>query len=252
MPLLVLFFRPNEMETRIIKTKIYRDSEFRKLPDKDKLIVIYLLTNEFLEAIPIVKVGLDVLSFHCSTNEQYMTKTISNLGYFEIFYVDEYLIVGNKFTYSNYKGGKTENKREKLLSELPDNIRSLIDLEGCIDQSLTNGCSIIEHINHKSKNINHKTKNKKQKNEIENEKKLVDRFIETFNKITEKNFKPSETLEKSLNQRVGEGYTTADIVTAIKKAYEDPYLCGENESSKWYLTPEYILRKNKLDQWLHS
>jgi hypothetical protein len=100
-----------------------------------------------------------------------MTKAISSLVYFEIFYVDGYLIIGNKFTYSSYKGGKTENKREKLLSELPNNIRDLVDLNGCIDQSLTNRCSSVEDINHKPKTINHKTKNINHKSETINPEK---------------------------------------------------------------------------------
>lgn len=145
------------METRIIKTKLYRDSEFRKLSDKDKLIVIYLLTNEFLEVIPAVRIELDLLSFHCSTNAQYMEKLIVGLSYFEIFYRDGYLIVGEKFTYANYLGGKTAEKKKRLLAELQPDIRELLDSDGFIAQSLLNHCSSIEHINHKTKNINKKT-----------------------------------------------------------------------------------------------
>lgn len=146
------------MKTRIIRTEIYRDSNFRSLSDKDKFIVLFLLTNEYLEPLPVVKVDIDLLSFHCSTNAQYLIKLIEELSYFEVFYKDDYLIVGEKFTYANYKGGKTASRKQELYESLPDSIRELTDIDGRIAQPLLNRCSTLEHINHKPKIINHKPK----------------------------------------------------------------------------------------------
>lgn len=98
-----------------------------------------------------------------------------------------------------------------------------------------------------NENVNDNVKDKDKK-----EEDIFVRFINKFNEITGKNFKGGDRERSALNARLAEGFTTKDIGTAILKASQDPYLCGDNEGGKWYLTPEYILRRNKLEQWVNS
>jgi hypothetical protein len=156
------------MKTRIINTELYRDKNFRSLSHKDRFVLIFLLTNEYLEALPVVAIDLELLAFHTSVTEQYLSDLIPKLSYFQLFYIDGFLIVGDLFTYANYRGGKTDNRKNELYEKLPDNIKDYVNLEGVIAQSLLNHCSIVEHIKHKPEIINHKSENIKHKPEIKN------------------------------------------------------------------------------------
>lgn len=144
------------METRIIKTNLYRNTKFRNLTNEDKFIVIFLLTNEFLDCLPAVEVGLDVLAFNCCVTQQKLESKINTFTDFGIFYIDGYLLISDKYTYANYKGGKTEKKKNLLFDQLPDNIKLCFTESGEIGQSLPNHCPTVGHINHKSEIINQK------------------------------------------------------------------------------------------------
>lgn len=77
-------------------------------------------------------------------------------------------------------------------------------------------------------------------------------FLQGFNSIVGSSYKGSDKVLKQFEARLKEGYTLKEIATAIKNASNDDYLMGDNEGGKRYLTPEYILRANKLDQWLNA
>ena len=213
------------MQTRIINTKIYRDRKFRQLSDKDKFIVIFLLTNEYLEALPIVEIELGLLAFHVTTTEKYLESLIKEkLSYFQVYYMGGFLIIGGLFTYSNYNGGKTKKKKEQLYNELPDDMKEYVDIEGNIAQSLLNAllndCSTIEHINHKSETINHKSetinREKRKEKAIEkafdffwklyprkvNRKKAKERFFSILNDC--KNLEDTKKLTAKMLQAIKE------------------------------------------------
>lgn len=237
------------METRIIRTRLYRDREFRKLSHRDKFVVLFLLTNEFLEAIPAVEIGLDFLAFHASVTEKYLKDLLPTLEYFQIFYRDGFLIVGDLFTYSNYKGGKTDEKRERLFKELPQSVKKLVNIEGEIAQSLLNDCSTIAHINHKPETINHKTKAINLKKDVFG----FEDYVKGINKILGRNFsfvKGTNTkARRQFKARLKEGYTEEHFEVAVCNAKVDKFHIENNYK---YLTPEFFSRQDKLEQWVNA
>ena len=76
-------------------------------------------------------------------------------------------------------------------------------------------------------------------------------FIEKFNSVVGSSYRGDAKSEKSFGARLKK-YTTEEIIKAVENASKNKYLMGENDSNTRYLTPEYILRENKLDQWLNS
>jgi len=158
------------MKTRIINTKLYRDKNFRELTDKNKYIVIYILTNEYLEALPVVEIELGLLAYHCQATKQYLEELLPKLRYYGIGYKHGCLFVTDKFTYANYKGGKTANVKIKQYESLPDEVKQYVNPAGVIGQWLGNDCSMIEHINHKTKTINNKSETINHKSETINNK----------------------------------------------------------------------------------
>ena len=162
------------METRIIRTTIYRNSTFRKLSPSEKFAVLYLLTNEFLECIGAVEIDIDILAFGSGLSSSGLLDLMSKIGdEFQIIYTEGFLIIGEKFASTKY-GGKTADKKERLMSNLPSNILNLLNDDGIycpmIAQSLPNDCPTIAHINHKSKTINNKSEIINHKSEIINQK----------------------------------------------------------------------------------
>lgn len=77
-------------------------------------------------------------------------------------------------------------------------------------------------------------------------------FLQGFNSVVGSAFKGSDKVFKQFEARMKEGYTLKEIAQAVQNASGDTYLMGKNENDKRYLTPEYILRANKLDQWLNA
>jgi uncharacterized phage protein (TIGR02220 family) len=76
-------------------------------------------------------------------------------------------------------------------------------------------------------------------------------FIDEMNRLTGKKYRPTAKVSTAYKARLRDGYTQEEMLLAVKNASKDKFMRGENESKRDYLTPEYILRQDKLDQWLN-
>lgn len=74
------------------------------------------------------------------------------------------------------------------------------------------------------------------------------KFIETFNSFAGRKFKVTEKLKTSLKARLKD-YTRAEIIAAIGKAHKDEH---HIETNFKYLTPEFILRPEKLERFINQ
>jgi uncharacterized phage protein (TIGR02220 family) len=154
----------------------------------------------------------------------------------------------NKYTNSE----KNIKPYDDELSKVPSDVSSYFNnvLDSTIDTSIDS--TMDSTLKYKIQNIKPKIQNLKGAEIEKKEVDVYDRFINKFNELTGKNFKGGDKERGALNARLKEGFTTKDIGTAILKASQDSYLCGENDAGRWYLTPEFILRKDKLEQWVNS
>lgn len=75
------------------------------------------------------------------------------------------------------------------------------------------------------------------------------KFIETFNSFASRGFRVTDKVKKALNARLKSGYTRKEILTAIKNAHNDKY---HIENGFKDLTPEFILREEKLEKFLNK
>ena len=91
--------------------------------------------------------------------------------------------------------------------------------------------------------------NKINNNKISN---IYASFIKEFNSIVGTSYKGDSKSKVSLTTRLKDGYSLEEILSAVRNAKGDDYLMGKNPSKRRYLTPEYITRSDKLDQWLNS
>jgi uncharacterized phage protein (TIGR02220 family) len=74
------------------------------------------------------------------------------------------------------------------------------------------------------------------------------KFIESFNAIKNRKFRITQSVKTALNARLRD-YTKLEIYTAIVNAHKDQYHIDENFK---YLTPEFILRPDKLEKFLNA
>lgn len=81
------------------------------------------------------------------------------------------------------------------------------------------------------------------------DKGMYDKFLAGFNKIVGSKHRGDPKSKTSLRARLKEGWTGENILKAVYAASKSPHLMGANDSNRRYLTPEYILRADKLDQW---
>ena len=95
-------------------------------------------------------------------------------------------------------------------------------------------------------NINSKVISNNRKDNINVD---FDDFIESFNMIVGKNYKPIEKVKSAFIARIKQGYTSSQMLEALEKAVIDVY---HIDTKFKYLTPEFITRQDKLDKWLNS
>ena len=76
-------------------------------------------------------------------------------------------------------------------------------------------------------------------------------FVEKMNLLTGKKYRATSKVTAWYNARVRDGYVFDEMVLAVENASKNKFLRGDNDSKRDYLTPEYILRQNKLDEWIN-
>lgn len=74
------------------------------------------------------------------------------------------------------------------------------------------------------------------------------KFIDWFNFFTKRNFKVTQKVKTALKSRLKD-YSKSDILTAIENAHKDDY---HIETNFKYLTPEFILRPDKIEKFLNA
>lgn len=75
------------------------------------------------------------------------------------------------------------------------------------------------------------------------------KFIKTFNSFTDRGFRVTDKVKAALKARLKSGYTRKEIFLAIKNAHNDKY---HIESAFKDLTPEFILRVDKLEKYINK
>lgn len=75
-----------------------------------------------------------------------------------------------------------------------------------------------------------------------------DKFIKKFNSFANRNFRATNKVKTALKARLKE-YSKEEIIEAIENAHNDSY---HKENNFQYLTPEFILRPDKLEKFLNQ
>lgn len=197
----------DNMKTRIIHTKIWKDDFFSTLTPTEKLLFIYYLTNERVNIIHCYEITDREITFDTGIDRGIIEAFKDKVGG-KIAFKDNYIFLLNANRYESYKGSLNETAKEKLLKELP---KSILDwyksiLNRGIDTPLKG-------------TINKKSEIRNKKSEIiyEKTKKYLTNFpIEDFSDIdaTEKQIRLEA--EKALNWLVANNKKKANYKAFLR------------------------------------
>jgi len=84
---------------------------------------------------------------------------------------------------------------------------------------------------------------------ISNARKNISEFVGHINLLTSKGHKTSPALAGALEERIRSGYTLDDLKKAVTNACSDAH---HIESNFKYITPEFMLREEKIEYWLNA
>lgn len=142
------------MKTRIVHTRIWKDSYFRSLNHSEKLFFCWLITNEYVNQIWLYECPDDVISFETSIPAKEIVKIKSKfqndgkMGFYK-----SYIYLANAQKYETYTGDKNEVAKEKIVKLLaPDVLGWYMDI---IDRGIDTGIDTqeIPSIIHNTENI---------------------------------------------------------------------------------------------------
>lgn len=142
------------MKTRIVHTKIWEDSWFRKLPEDGQKLFLYLLTCPSNNLSSVFELDDEVVEFHTGLNLERIAKARTLLKE-KVAYHANWWFIKNSKKYCNYSGSKNEVAFQRELSLVPKPIIDTLSIPYIypIDSPINHKPEII---NHKSKTINHK------------------------------------------------------------------------------------------------
>jgi hypothetical protein len=239
------------MKTRIINTDIFRDENFQNLDDKETRIILFILANDQLGLLPVWKPNISEVAFFCGTTKDKILSTLEKSQSFGIHFLSDlgWIIFEEKFSYFNYKGGKTQNAKRKEWESLPSDIQKLVDVDGNIDQLLGNHCSSIEHINHKSEIINNKSEIKNQKTEENISPKIQNTFEESLGVELSKS-KANVSAEKTLKNKMLKMFPDKDPEEMLCYVIQGVRALNEETPDTQYVIESLNSLNNKLPKIL--
>lgn len=144
------------MQTRIIHTKIYDDEWFASLSVDQKLLYIYLFTNQRIGLTGIYYLPDRIIKFETGLSDDQLNKAKK---IFETskkaFFYNGWIYVVKASEYGGYKGNKNEIAYNKELEKIPDEVKKYFNDRVSIGYQYP----IDTSINHKSEIINQKSEN---------------------------------------------------------------------------------------------
>ena len=108
------------MKARILHTKIWEDEFFSNLTTAEKLLFVYLLTNESVDIIEIYEITTRKIMFDTGLSDETVRnakKKIAESG--KILFRGDYVLLRNAGKYQNFTGKLNDVAKTKSFGNLP-------------------------------------------------------------------------------------------------------------------------------------
>ena len=139
-----------------MNTDIWRDEKFAEFNKTEKLLTLYLISNQYLGLTRYAKIPDRTILFDTGLTKNEIAEAKQSLQekWQAFVFWGDWVYINNDWSYCDYSGGKTSKAKEQELSSVPKEILSLVENIG---QRLPNDCPSIGLINNKLKIINNNT-----------------------------------------------------------------------------------------------
>lgn len=147
------------MKTRILHTKFWKDSFVASLSSLEKLLYIYLLTNEYVNVAHCYECSTRQIQFDTGVGSETIEKFKTKLRKaHKADFFQDYIYLRNAKKYEEYLGPKNDGAKQKILDQMSDEVKywySNTSKDTPIDTPIDRDYKS-EIINHKSEIINQK------------------------------------------------------------------------------------------------
>lgn len=229
------------MKTRILQTKIWGDPYYSDLTTQEKLLFLYLLTNDKVNIIHCYEITRRQLSFDTGIQQAIVDKIclkFNNDGRFGLY--KDWVYIVNAYKYEEYKGESNEVAKVKLIKEMSKDV--LDWYEAVLDRGVERGVYTTQAppISNKSEVI---SKNGVVKGDTEN-------YILEFNRLFNSSYLPTDGRREKMKARL-KTFTYENVITATRNLSSSAFHRGENDR-KWKADPDFLLRADEqIDKWLN-
>lgn len=271
-------------KSRTIQTKMWTDTWFEGLDVSQKLLFIYLLTNEKTNMLGIYEISIRKMSFDTGIDKDTINKTLEQFKKDDkIFYKESHIIISNFLKNQSYNPNMKKSAINTF-NELPNSLKGLdkvldtsdiskawvslyeslgkaylmlpkIEVEAKdetkpeIEIYNTTPAEAEECVNHSFKNQSPPQEKEKEKSSAKKEKEIFDwdKLLEFINNNTGRSFKViNKAVRSKYKARLRDGYTKDDIISVITNAPKTEF---HKENNCQYCTPEYFSRADIIDKY---
>lgn len=112
------------MKARILHTKIWEDEFFSNLTTAEKLLFVYLLTNESVDIIDIYEITTRQIMFDTGLSDETIRTAknkFSEAG--KVLFNGNYVLLRNATRYQSFTGASNEVAKTKSFGNLPSEIQ---------------------------------------------------------------------------------------------------------------------------------
>lgn len=195
------------MKTRIIQTKFWHDTYIQKLKPLNKLVFLFLISNDQVEKTGAYEISIDDISYFSGVDQKTVINSIQKFqDDKKIFYIDGFIVLVNHLKYQDYSKGSGIQKQsyQKEYDALPDKVKELFkhkdDLDSfqLVDNQLPTGYQL--DINNKEEIINNKIEIIKEKKENNFLTKQIEKQVTDLHEVVQYY---NDTFGKSISSTKG-------------------------------------------------
>lgn len=111
------------MKTRIFQTKLWKDSYYQGLNDKEKLLFMYYLFNENISIIHLYEApDWETMAVNKATLEELTNAKNKFQADGKLHFKGEWVFIPNAYKYQEYKGDTNEKAKATLWRQIPKHV----------------------------------------------------------------------------------------------------------------------------------
>lgn len=242
---------------RYVNTKFWSDTwVMDELNPLDRLLFIYLLTNDKTNIAGVYEISLRKIAFETGIEKDNLVKMLGRMQP-RVKYVDGYIILKNAQKHQAVENPKIKAGIDNIYENLPPAVATAL-----LDDSL---CIALEEPSHididinvdidKDINTSYMSVRKPNTTKVDSSKKKEEDFIQELHALlgSKRPLKALASYRKQLQSRL-KTFSLEEIREAMQAMCQDEYMMGESErNSVKYASVEYILRNDKnVDRFLQD